>query len=102
MADLDDDYIAKVEDVLEVYARPYDSQQPVICLNEKPVTLRADVRPPRRPSRDEKRGAAISPSRRPIARPSSRTSRLQSDREIPAGRDHPLGHTTSTSTAASR
>ena len=28
VADLDDDYIAKMEDVLEVYERPYDAQQP--------------------------------------------------------------------------
>jgi 4'-phosphopantetheinyl transferase EntD len=30
VADLDDDYIAKMEDVLEVYERPYNPQQPVI------------------------------------------------------------------------
>ncbi len=42
VADLDDDYIAKMEDVLEVYERPYDPQQPVICVDEKPVTLHAD------------------------------------------------------------
>ena len=45
VADLDDGYIAKMEDVLEVYERPYDPQQPVICLDEKPITLHADVRP---------------------------------------------------------
>jgi hypothetical protein len=41
VADLDDDYIVKMEDVLEVYERPYDPQQPVICLDEKPITLHA-------------------------------------------------------------
>jgi hypothetical protein len=46
VADLDDDYIAKMEDVLELYERPYDSQQPVVCLDEKPITLHADLRPP--------------------------------------------------------
>jgi hypothetical protein len=46
VADLDDDYIAKMEDVLELYERPYDPQQPVVCLDEKPVTLHADLRPP--------------------------------------------------------
>jgi hypothetical protein len=46
VADLDEHYIAKMEDVLEVYERPYDPQQPVVCLDEKPVTLHADVRPP--------------------------------------------------------
>ncbi|MGH3628348.1 MAG: IS630 family transposase [Sciscionella sp.] len=45
MADLDEDYITKMEDVLEVYERPYDPKEPVVCLDEKPVTLHADVRP---------------------------------------------------------
>ena len=39
VAELDDDYIAKMEEVLEVYERPYDPQQPVICFDEKSVTL---------------------------------------------------------------
>ena len=43
---LDDDYIACMEDVLETYERPYDPTEPVVCLDEKPVTLHADVRPP--------------------------------------------------------
>ena len=57
MADLDEDYIAKMEDVLEVYERPYDAQQPVICLDEKPVTLHADLRPasPALPGREARR-----------------------------------------------
>ena len=46
VADLNDDYIDKMEDVLETYERPYDVTQPVVCLDEKPVTLHADVRPP--------------------------------------------------------
>src|SRR5689334_25347230 len=46
VAELDDDYIAKMEDVLETYERPYDAQEPVVCLDEKPVTLHADIRPP--------------------------------------------------------
>ena len=45
VADLDDDYIAKMEDVLDTYEQSYDPQQPVLCLDEKPVTLHADVRP---------------------------------------------------------
>ena len=45
VADLDDEYIAKMEDVLEVYERPYNPQEPVICVDEKPVTLHADLRP---------------------------------------------------------
>jgi hypothetical protein len=46
VAELDEEYIAKMEDVLETYERPYDPEQPVVCLDEKPVTLHADVRPP--------------------------------------------------------
>jgi hypothetical protein len=45
VADLDDAYIAKMEDVLEVYEQPYDAYEPVVCLDEKPITLHADVRP---------------------------------------------------------
>ena len=91
VADLDDDYITNMEDVLEIYERPYDPQQPVVCLDEKPITLHADVRPtsPAVPGREarrdneyERRGtanvfcvvrltAAISPSRDQIARASS-------------------------------
>jgi hypothetical protein len=45
VAELDDDYVARMEDVLETYEQPYDPKQPVVCLDEKPVTLHADVRP---------------------------------------------------------
>jgi len=57
VADLDEDYIAKMEDVLEVYERPYDAQHPVICLDEKPITLHADLRPSAaaRPGREARR-----------------------------------------------
>jgi len=57
VADLDDEYIAKMEDVLEVYERPYDPQQPVLCVDEKPITLHADVRPasPAVPGREARR-----------------------------------------------
>ena len=57
VADLDEDYITKMEDVLEVYERPYDPQQPVVCLDEKPITLHADVRPasPAAPGREARR-----------------------------------------------
>ena len=56
-AELDDDYIAKMEDVLETYEQPYDPQEPVVCLDEKPVTLHADVRPPSpaQPGREARR-----------------------------------------------
>jgi hypothetical protein len=34
-----------MEDVLEVYEAPYNPKEPVVCLDEKPVTLHAEVRP---------------------------------------------------------
>ena len=57
VADLDEEYITKMEDVLEVYERPYDQQEPVVCLDEKPITLHADVRPasPAVPGREARR-----------------------------------------------
>lgn len=35
-----------MEDVLDVYHRPYDPKRPVVALDEKPVQLVADVREP--------------------------------------------------------
>jgi hypothetical protein len=57
VADLDEAYITKMEDVLKTYEQPYDPQEPVVCLDEKPVTLHADVRPtsPARPGREARR-----------------------------------------------
>jgi hypothetical protein len=47
VAELDADYIAQMEDVLALYERPYDPREPVLCLDEKPVSLHDDVRAPR-------------------------------------------------------
>ena len=33
------DFVAHMEDVLEVYSRPYDIKKPVICMDEKPFQL---------------------------------------------------------------
>jgi DDE superfamily endonuclease len=54
VADLNDDYIEKMEDVLETCERPYDPAQLVVCLDEKPVTLHDDARPasPAKPGRE--------------------------------------------------
>jgi len=46
VAELDQAYIRNMEDVLAVYEKPYNPAQPVICVDEKPVVLHADVRPP--------------------------------------------------------
>src|SRR5438067_8026406 len=46
VADLDPEYLRKMEDVLAVYEKPYRAAEPVICLDEKPVSLHADLRSP--------------------------------------------------------
>jgi len=38
------DFAACMEDVLEVYSRPYDEKRPVVCMDEKPLQLLADAR----------------------------------------------------------
>ncbi len=34
-----------MEEVLDLYAQPYDETRPLVCFDEKPVLLHADVRP---------------------------------------------------------
>jgi len=36
-----------MEDVLAIYEKPHNASEPVICLDEKPISLHADVRLPR-------------------------------------------------------
>ena len=57
VAELDADYLTKMEDVLALYERPYHAKEPVVCLDEKPVSLHAEVRParPARPGHLAKR-----------------------------------------------
>ena len=57
VAELNEEYVAKMEDVLATYERPYDGKEPVVCLDEKPVTLHAEIRPasPARPGREARR-----------------------------------------------
>lgn len=33
------EFVARMEDVLEVYARPFDPKRPVVCMDEKPYQL---------------------------------------------------------------
>ena len=44
IGDLNAEYIQKMEDVLDVYERPFDGKNPVVCLDEKPVPLIGDAR----------------------------------------------------------
>src|SRR3954447_22268534 len=42
----DGEFVANMEDVLEVYSRPYDARQPVLCMDEQPVQLLKETRTP--------------------------------------------------------
>ena len=57
VAELNENYIGKMEDVLQRYEKPYDPKGPVVCLDQKPVTVHADVRPvsPAVPGREARR-----------------------------------------------
>src|SRR6202158_1984127 len=57
VAELNEEYIARMEDVLALYEKPLSEREPVVCVDEKPVVLHADVRPPRpmRPGRIARR-----------------------------------------------
>ena len=57
VAELNEDYVTKMEDVLETYEQPYNPTEPVVCVDEKPVTLHADIRPPSsvQPGREARR-----------------------------------------------
>ena len=42
----DGEFVANMEDVLETYAKPYDPNCPVICMDEQPVQLTKETRQP--------------------------------------------------------
>jgi transposase len=50
------EFVAAMEDVLEVYRRPYDSQRPVVCLDEQSKQLVKETRPtiPAKPGRNQR------------------------------------------------
>ena len=52
----DADFVACMEDVLDVYELPYNPARPVVCMDEKPYQLLGDVREPlpMRPGEDQK------------------------------------------------
>jgi len=57
VAELDEEYIEKMEDVLAIYEKPLSLAEPVVCLDEKSVTLHEEVREARamKPGRVAKR-----------------------------------------------
>jgi hypothetical protein len=51
------EFVAAMEDVLDLYAEEYDPRYPTVCLDEKPVVLHAESRPiqPVAPGRPQRR-----------------------------------------------
>src|SRR6266480_1548777 len=114
VAELDTRYIDSMEDTLGIYEKPYNPAEPVVCLDEKPVSLHADVRPPSaakpgKPAKQdneyERRGTAnifgvVEPKTGrhfTTATPESFRQRVCALSEtgrggIPRCRDHSLGH----------
>ncbi len=62
VAELDEEYLRRMEDVLALYEKPFSEKEPVVCIDEKPVVLHADLRPPGPCSRDEFFGETASTS----------------------------------------
>lgn len=44
---VDGEFVARMEDVLDLYAEPPDPARPVVCFDESPTQLIGEVRPPR-------------------------------------------------------
>ena len=42
----DAEFAASMEEVLELYARPYDGRYPVVCMDEQPIQLLKETRQP--------------------------------------------------------
>ena len=42
----DAEFVAHMEQVLDLYQRPYDPDCPVVCMDEQPVQLVKETRPP--------------------------------------------------------
>ena len=55
------EFVAHMEDVLDLYAEPYDSQRPVVCFDETSSQLLAETRPalPARPGTPARPGIPL-------------------------------------------
>jgi hypothetical protein len=51
----DGEFVAAMEDVLDVYTRPYDVSFPVLCMDEQPVQLLKETRVPIAATKDHPR-----------------------------------------------
>jgi len=46
VAELDEEYIRRMEDILAVYEKPLSDREPVVCMDEKPIVLHQEVHCP--------------------------------------------------------
>ena len=46
MPEVSGEFVSRMEDVLEVYAQPYNPKCPTVCVDEKPVQLIRETRTP--------------------------------------------------------
>jgi transposase len=44
VGEINNEYIERMENILDVYARPHNEKNPVVCVDEKPVPLMGDAR----------------------------------------------------------
>jgi hypothetical protein len=49
--ELTPNFVAKMEDVLNLYERPLNPKEPVVCLDERPIVLHKEIRPPIEPEK---------------------------------------------------
>jgi hypothetical protein len=94
VAELDEEYVARMEDVLAVYEKPLSAREPVVCIDEKPVVLHEEVRPPvaMQPGWVARRMPNIGVAERPMfsAASSPRRGGISPRRRTPACDEHPL------------
>ena len=51
----DAEFVANMEQVLDLYQKPYDPDCPVVCMDEQPVQLVKETRPPRAATKNRPR-----------------------------------------------
>ena len=71
------EFVAHMEDVLDLYAEPYDPQRPVVCFDETSTQLLAETRPPLPPEPGRPCGRTTSTAERALETCSWPASRWQ-------------------------
>ena len=84
------EFVANMEDVLDLYAEPYDPQLPVVCFDETSTQLLAETRPPTAaPSRDAPAAAGLRVPPRGHSKP---VPSLRAAGRMAAGGSDPAAH----------